>query len=71
MSKTGSLLACGTGCENEKGEVQIWDYLTCIRKAVIDAHNCGVTGICFSNDGLYIFSSSWDATVKQWSVQDQ
>ena len=39
MSKTGSLLACGPGNDGEKGQVQIWDYLMCVRKAVIDAHD--------------------------------
>ena len=68
MSKTGSLLACGTGGEYGKGQVQIWDYLTCARKAVIAAHDKGVTGICFSNDEKYVFSSSRDETLKQWSV---
>ena len=71
MSKTGSLLACGTGGYDDKGQVQIWDYLTCVREAVIDAHDKGVSGICFSNDEKYVFSSSYDATLKQWSVQDQ
>ena len=67
MSKTGSLLACGT----DSGKVQIWDYLTCVRKAVIDAHEKKVTGVCFSNDEKYVFSSSCDKTLKQWSVLDQ
>ena len=71
MSKTGSLLACGTGGEYEKGQVQIWDYLACGRKAVIDAHDKKVTGICFSNDDMCVFSSSDDRKVKQWAVQDQ
>ena len=38
---------------------------------MIDAHDRKVTGICFSNDEKYVFSSSWDETLKQWSVQDQ
>ena len=38
---------------------------------MIDAHDKQVTGICFSNDDKYVFSSSFDATLKQWSVLDQ
>ena len=37
---------------------------------MIDAHEDIVTGICFSNDEKYVFSSSYDATLKQWSVLD-
>ena len=57
ISKTGSLLACGTGGDREKGQVQIWDYLTCARKAVIDAQK--VSGICFSNDDLNVFTTKY------------
>jgi len=49
MSTVGSLLACGTGADKEKGEIQIWDYISCVRKAVI-VHEKKVTGICFSHD---------------------
>jgi len=37
---------------------------------VICAHIKRVSGICFSNDENYVFSSSWDKTVKQWDTKD-
>jgi len=37
---------------------------------VIAAHDARVSGICFSNDCQSIFSSSWDASIKQWSLKD-
>jgi len=66
MNKKGDLLACGF----DNGEVQIWDYLQCVKVATIPAHSKTVSGICFSNDGLSIFSSSWDKTIKQWLLKD-
>ena len=60
MSKKGRLLACGLN----NGDVQIWDYLQCVKVATISAHSDRVSGICFSNDGLNVFSSSYDATIK-------
>ena len=38
--------------------------------AAIDAHDRPASGVCFSSDGLYLFSSSHDATVKQWLLED-
>ena len=68
MSNKGNLLACGTS----GGEVQIWDYVQCVKSATITAHSRTVSGICFSNDGLSMFSSSssWDPTIRQWLLKD-
>ena len=38
--------------------------------ATILAHSKTVSGICFSNDGLSVFSSSYDTTIKQWLLKD-
>ena len=42
----------------------------CVKLTVIAAHAMTVSGICFSNDGLSVFSSSYDATIKQWLLKD-
>ena len=52
ISRKGSLLACGLA----NGNIQIWDYNVSVRQAVIAAHTKVVSEICFSHDGMSIFS---------------
>ena len=67
MSKKGNLLACGL----DDGEVQIWDYMQCVKVATVAGYNEEITGICFSNDGLSVFSSFYgEKQIRQWSVKD-
>ena len=66
IASEGSLLACGTG----SGDVQIWDYFGCVLLRTLSSHQGKVSGVCFSYDCRSIFSSSYDATVKQWSAED-
>ena len=56
MNKKGNLLACGLW----NGEVQIWDYLQCVKLTTLIGHTDMVLGICFSNDSENVFSASKD-----------
>ena len=46
MSKSGNLLVCG----NDNKEVEIWNYLECIKLVTLTGHSDIVSGVCFSND---------------------
>lgn len=45
---------------SDSGEVSLW--------ALLPAHRARVSALRFSPDGAFLFSASWDATLRAWSV---
>eukprot|EP01129_Flabellula_baltica_P000294 TRINITY_DN10326_c0_g1_i1.p1 TRINITY_DN10326_c0_g1~~TRINITY_DN10326_c0_g1_i1.p1 ORF type:complete len:414 (-),score=74.19 TRINITY_DN10326_c0_g1_i1:13-1254(-) len=60
----GSLFACG--CHD--GRIVIWDFDTRRVGQVLVGHSRPISSLCWSNDGLYLISSSLDWTVKVWDI---
>lgn len=52
------------------GSIRIFDLITRNLVVLDDAHNSTVRGLCISNDGQYLFSSSRDSSMSKWRVDD-
>jgi WD40 repeat protein len=64
ISRDGKLLAT---CD-EGREIRVWELLTQTPQAVLKGHQGLITALQFSPDRKTLFSSSFDGTVKAWSV---
>jgi WD40 repeat protein len=64
ISSDGKLLAT---CD-ESREIKVWDLVTLRRRAVMKGHQGMITALQFSPDSRTLLSSSFDGTVKAWSV---
>jgi WD40 repeat protein len=57
-------------CENEGGDIVLWDIPSQSRKSELKGHRLWVTSLAFTPDGRALVSSSVDRTAKLWNLAD-
>jgi len=66
MSPDGKLIASGA---SYMGDVQIWDSRSHEPVGNANKHGSQVTSVCFSPDSCWLWSGSWDKTVRMWDCR--
>ena len=71
FSQNGMLMAAGMYRPHEfpKGLVYLWSTQTGTAPELIEAHNGGIDGLDFSNDGAYLAWGSWHGLVALFDLQ--
>jgi WD40 repeat protein len=63
-SSDGSLLVAG--CSN--GQIIIWDFASGEKIRTFTGHQSAVLTVRLSKDSRFLFSTSWDGTLRLWSI---
>lgn len=53
------------------GQLQFWDWEAGTLHHVVQAHDQGITHLALSPDGTQLVTSSYDHTMKRWSIEGQ
>lgn len=77
ISPGGSLIASGSGPlffpaspEDLDATVRIWGATSGRQAIALHGHTNTVDSVKFSLDGDYLFSASWDGTIRRWDLDD-
>lgn len=70
FSPDGSLLASGGGTDilSSDNDIRIWSVADGALLHILRGHRKGVTDLCFMSDGQRLASSSYDHTLRLWSL---
>jgi len=66
FSPDGQYVASGGSSDDRK--VHVWNLETRQEKFTPLEHGDGIASICFSRDGRFIVTASWDTTVRIWNA---
>jgi WD40 repeat protein len=70
-SYDGNYLACGEHGNNNIANVTVFDTKTWQIYSTFSGHTSQITDLSFSPDNSLLASSSWDGSVKIWSLNDK
>ena len=68
VSPDSKWFATGNGLNDEGGVIEIWNLETGKSKMTFQGHSKAIQSLVFSQDGLTLFSSSKDKTIKKWQL---
>ncbi len=63
LSADGSMSAAFCG-----SKIEVWDTRSATRRLILSGHEKSGYGLCFSDDGKYLISGSYDQTFKLWDL---
>ena len=58
-----------SGSDEKTQNIRVWNLADPETYRVFEGHKLGVTCLCLSSDGYYVFSASLDKTIKQWNLE--